>query len=387
MGMRDEWITLITKLADPVLTIFVERRQDMPAQGDATRKHFMYLEALGRLLCGMAPWLELGGDDTEEGKLRQKYAEMAREAIDAATDPASPVYCNFTDELPSLKRPYAAQPIVDAAFLGQAFLRAPEALWGKLEPRVKSNVISAFKTVAKIRCFRSNWLLFSGMVETALDMMGGKADMMHVDYGLFAFTNWYKGDGIYGDGELFSFDYYNSFVIHPMLLDITAHMTGKYTDREEEMRAFQQKVVRHAKRYAAIQEKLINADGTFPAVGRSLTYRCGAFHLLAQAAYQHLLPDGLSPAQVRCALNAVIKKCLEAPGTFDGNGWLQLGLYGYQPGMAEVYISTGSLYLCSTAFLPLGLPAGDDFWSGADEKWTAQKIWSGEDFRADHSEN
>ena len=85
MGMRDEWITLITKLADPVLTIFVERRQDMPAQGDATRTHFMYLEALGRLLCGMAPWLELGGDDTEEGKLRQKYAEMAREAIDAAT--------------------------------------------------------------------------------------------------------------------------------------------------------------------------------------------------------------------------------------------------------------------------------------------------------------
>ena len=47
--------------------------------------------------------------------------------------------------------------------------------------------------------------------------------------------------------------------------------------------------------------------------------------------------------------------------TFDKNGWLQIGVYGHQPGVAEVYISTGSLYLCSEAFLMLGLPPGDPF--------------------------
>ena len=33
-------------------------------------------------------------------------------------------------------------------------------------------------------------------------------------------------------------------------------------------------------RYAAVQERLIAPDGTFPALGRSIAYRCGAFHLL-----------------------------------------------------------------------------------------------------------
>jgi hypothetical protein len=35
-----------------------------------------------------------------------------------------------------------------------------------------------------------------------------------------------------------------------------------------------------AKRYAAVQERMIGPDGTFPPIGRSLAYRCGAFHLL-----------------------------------------------------------------------------------------------------------
>jgi len=118
-----------------------------------------------------------------------------------------------------------------------------------------------------------------------------------------------------------------------------------------------------AKRYAAVQERLIAPDGSFPAVGRSIAYRCGAFHLLAQAALRHALPDGISPAQVRGALTAVSRRSLEAPGTFDADGWLRIGFCGHQPGIGETYISTGSLYLCSVGLLPLGLPASDDFWS------------------------
>jgi hypothetical protein len=66
-------------------------------------------------------------------------------------------------------------------------------------------------------------------------------------------------------------------------------------------------------------------------------------------------------------------------------GWLRIGLCGHQPGIGEGYISTGSLYLCATALLPLGLPASDAFWSGAAQPWTAVKAWSGQPFPIDHA--
>ncbi|MEY4917589.1 MAG: hypothetical protein RL616_1502, partial [Verrucomicrobiota bacterium] len=36
---------------------------------------------------------------------------------------------------------------------------------------------------------------------------------------------------------------------------------------------------------------------------------------------------------------------------------------------------------------PLGLPPTDEFWSAPAAKWTAQKIWSGENLPADHALN
>jgi len=102
-----------------------------------------------------------------------------------------------------------------------------------------------------------------------------------------------------------------------------------------------------ARRYAAVQERLIAPDGSFPPIGRSIAYRCDAFHLLAQTALRRALPDGVSPAQVRSALTAVIRRSIEAPGTLDADGWLRIGFCGHQPGIGESYISTGSLYLCS----------------------------------------
>ena len=83
-------------------------------------------------------------------------------------------------------------------------------------------------------------------------------------------------------------------------------------------------------------------------------------------------------------MTAVLHRCMDAPGTFDKNHFLTIGLCGHQPGLGEPYISTGSLYLCTSALLPLGLPESDPFWSGADEPWSGVKIWSGEDYPADH---
>jgi len=186
---------------------------------------------------------------------------------------------------------------------------------------------------------------------------------------------------MYGDGPDFHWDYYNSFVIQPMLVDILQELTRHRKNYEKTYET----VVKRAKRYADIQEKLISPEGTFPAIGRSLPYRFGAFQLLAQMTLQHRLSDGLKPAQVRSALSAVIQRMIEAPGVFDSKGWLTIGFMGHQPDIAESYISTGSLYLCSVGLLPLGLPVGDPFWADAPQEWTAKKIWSGQDFPADHA--
>jgi hypothetical protein len=97
------------------------------------------------------------------------------------------------------------------------------------------------------------------------------------------------------------------------------------------------------------------------------------------------LPDGVSPAQVRSALTAVIRRSIDAPGTFDANGWLTIGLAGHQPDLGEGYISTGSLYLCATGLLPLGLPASDEFWSAPAADWTAKAIWAGKNSKADRA--
>jgi len=211
--------------------------------------------------------------------------------------------------------------------------------------------------------------------------MGEAWDRMRVDYAIRQHDEWYKGDGLYGDGPTLHCDYYNSFVIHPMLLEVLDAVSGV----DKSWAGLRDPILQRAQRYAAIQERLISPEATYPAIGRSLAYRFGAFHALALMALRKQLPAAVAPEQVRCALTAVIKKSIEASGTFDDHGWLRVGLCGHQPSIGESYISTGSLYLCSTALLPLALPPTDPFWAGPPKKWTAQKVYAGEDVPADHA--
>ena len=371
---RKFMIETMLKIADPVLEALSQNqlKATMPVETapgqEASRREVTYLEAFGRLIGGMAPWLELGADNTVEGKLREKYILLVRKCIHNATDSTSADFMNFTK---------GGQPVVDAAFFAHALLRAPKQLWEPLDADTKANVIRQLKATRIIRPGYSNWLLFSAMIETAIYKFDTGADFMRIDYAVKSHENWYKGDGIYGDGPDFHWDYYNSFVIQPMLLDIT-----NLALRDKKL--YQQFLTR-ATRYAEIQERLISPEGTYPPIGRSLTYRFGAFQLLSQVALQKNLPQEILPEQVRCALYTVVKNQIEAPGTFDKNGWLTIGVYGHQPGLGETYISTGSLYLCSQVFLVLGLPADDSFWAKPNADWTQKKLWSGQPVQIDHA--
>ena len=377
-SMRSDWVDLLIKIADPVLrsgaagSLFEAMPVEAAPGQEADRRGVSPLEALARTLSGIAPWLESTALTGAEETQRSRSLALAQQAIAKAVEPGAPSYLRFG---------VARQTVVDAGFLSLAMARAPRTLLHALPDPVKRHLADALRATRRQMPPFNNWLLFAAMVEACLSQLGEDWDRERVDYALREHATWFLGDGIYGDGPHFHADNYNSYVIHPFL----AALIEVVGDKEPAWAAMKKPIVERAKRFAALQELSINPDGSFPPIGRSITYRCGAFHHLADAALRRQLPEHLSPAQVRCALNAVMERTLLARGTFDAKGWLAIGLAGHQPSLGETYISTGSLYLCTTAFLPLGLPPTDPFWSGPAEKWSSLRIWSGEDHPADHA--
>jgi len=378
---REQWLFYMDKVARPVMSNIAadKLKETMPVMLSKTidnaenRKKVAYLEAFGRTLCGISPWLNGEGGTSKEVALRKQYREWALKGIANAVDTTKSDYLRWT----------GGQPLVDASFFAFALVRCPW-LWENMNAALRNKVVVALKATQSTIPVYTNWILFSGMIEAFFCKYNLPYDAVRIEYGIREFSqHWYVGDGMFSDGMHFAMDYYNSYVIQPYLTNIMDAVGTK----NESFKWFLPKLERITARYAELQERSINTDGSYPVFGRSIVYRGGAFHQLSDMALLHKLPPSLDPAQVRCALTAVIKKTLDAPGTFTKDGWLTIGLCGPQPDLADFYITTGSLYMCTTIFLPLGLPADDPFWKNADLPWTAQKIWSGADVKRDHSIN
>jgi hypothetical protein len=312
-----------------------------------------------------------GADAAEEAE-RARLADFAIKALTNATDSAAPDHLDFTA---------GAQNLVDAAFLALGLARSRKAIWEKLDQTIRERLIASIARTRRFKPGQNNWLLFSAMVEAFLASVGAEWNAVPVETAFRAHEQWYHGDGAYGDGPEFHWDYYNSYVIQPFLLEVVDLMSPV----TNQWAALRVPILERAVRFAAVQERLIAPEGRYPLLGRSITYRCGAFHHLAAMALRRELPEGMAAAQVRGALWAVISRTLGSPETFDPDGWLRVGLAGWQPSLAESYISTGSLYLCTTAFLPLGLSPTDLFWSAPAAPWTSAMAWAGRDLGADHA--
>lgn len=377
---RLAWVESMIKIARPVLENLAAGtlKQNMPFESlsnNPLRKDVSYLEAVGRTICGISSWLELGPDNTEEGRLRKYFIDLVVKGIKNAVNQESTDYLVFDNRF--------SQPLVDAAFLAEGILRAPTQIWNRLDKDTQNRLVNELKKTRSINMpLINNWALFASMIEAALLEFTGEYNAERLNYGINCFRDkWYKGDAWYGDGMPFHLDYYNSFVIHPMLTEVLSVMK-KHNLEGSSFLSEQQ--IRHS-RFAQQLERMISPEGCYPVIGRSITYRFGSFHALADAALLHLLPENLNPAQVRCALTAVMKRQLCYPCTFDDNGWLRVGYAGCQINMGEEYINTGSVYLCMSMFLPLGLPESDPFWSNPPVDWTSLKAWSGVDVGADHA--
>lgn len=280
---RELWCDILYKMAVPVLSNMSEGKlqEVMPVEvspiWDGRPQKVTYMECFGRLMSGLAPWLSLPDDDTEEGKMRKQLREWALKSYAHAVDPKS------------------------------------------------------------------------------------------------------KDPG-------FSFDYYNSFSIHPMYVECIEIITHKGTKKLWNMdNANYPRALKRMQRYGMILERLISPEGTFPVFGRSMTYRTGVFQPLALLAWREQLPEELPNGQVRAAMTAVIKRMFSDERNYGKEGFLTLGFNGSQPQMADRYTNNGSLYMASLAFLPLGLPANHPFWTDAPLSWTSKKAWEGEEFPRDHA--
>jgi hypothetical protein len=83
---RAYWLGVVDRLATPVLEHLSRRelRKAMPVEtpGDAAKlRQYTHLEAIARLLVGLAPWLAAKGLDGPEAKQQRRFAELARQRI------------------------------------------------------------------------------------------------------------------------------------------------------------------------------------------------------------------------------------------------------------------------------------------------------------------
>ena len=383
---RRYWADLAYRLAEPVLRNMSkgELKKNMQVEvsptWDGRDVSVTYMECFGRLMSGIAPWLALPDDNTEEGKRRKQLREWALKSYAHAVDPESPDYLLWRNE---------GQPLVDAAYIASSFLRAPEQLWQPLDEVTKKRYIEEFKQLRRIDPPYTNWLLFSAMVETFLLSIDESYDQFRIHIALRKINEWYVGDGWYADGSRFAFDYYNSYVIQPMYIQVLETVVNKkirLRDRSLESVAADLEIAqKRMQRFGIILERLISPEGSFPAFGRSMTYRMGVFQPLSMLSLRTFLPQELPEGQVRSALTAAMKRMFAQEGNFNEKGFLQLGFVGHQTDLADWYTNNGSLYITSEVFLPLGLAANHSFWTSEPLEWTQKKAWSGKAFPKDHA--
>lgn len=378
---RAYWVDLLYKMAAPVLSNMAEGNLqknmivEVSPNWDGRNKGVTYMETFGRLMAGIAPWLSLPDDETDEGMKRKQLRDWALKSYRNAVDPESPDYLLWRGH---------GQALVDAAYIAESFLRGYDALWLPLDDTTKSRYIEEFSQLRRVDPPYTNWLLFSSTIEGLLAKAGAQFDEYRVNSAIRKVEEWYTGDGWYADGPEFAFDYYSSYVFHPMYLETLQALKDSKAYTRIHYSNYYNRALRRAQKYSIVLERLISPEGTFPVFGRSIPYRMATMQPLALMAWYEKLPAGLTNGQVRSALTAVMHRMFDDKENFNEGGFLTIGFAGRQPNIADWYTNNGSLYMTSLSFLPLGLPATHPFWTDAQQPWTSQKAWSGQPFPKDH---
>ena len=378
---RRYMVDLLAKMATPVLAPMSRGKlqagwtPELSPTWDGRNAKVAYLEAFGRLIGGIAPWLSLTDDTGPEGKLRATLRQQALASFAHAVDPASPDYLLWNE---------APQALVDSAYFTNALLRAPQ-IWKALDKTTQQRIVMEIKGLRRFSPPYTNWLLFAAMNEAFLLSIGEQWDPVRIDLAIRKINEWYVGDGWYADGPRFHFDHYGSYVIHPMLVEILEVLlaTGaKFNSLDAT--ALLEQAYKRMQRYGEHLERLVGPEGSYPPIGRSLTYRTSVFQPLGLLAWRKRLPPSLPEGQVRAATLAAQRAVFQFPTNFDSKGYLSIGFTGHQPKLGDWYSNAGSMYIASESLVALGLPPSDSYWTCSALPWTSKKAFSGQDFPKDY---
>jgi len=376
-------VDLLGRMARPVLGRMArgqlqrEWQPELSPTWDRPNPKVAYMEAFGRLVDGIAPWLALPDDPSAEGRLRAALREQALESYVHGVDPKSPDYLLWMTG--------QGQPLVDSAYFTSALLRAPEALWKPLDSGTRQRIVTQIQGLRNVSPPYSNWLLFAALNEAFLLAVGAQWDPLRIDLAVRKFNEWYVGDGWYADGVRFHFDHYNSYVIHPMLtqiLEVLVATDASFNSLRPKELLPQQ--YRRMQRYGEELERMIGPDGAYPAIGRSLTYRTAVHQPLGLLAWHKRLPAKLPEGQVRAATVAAQRRVFADSSNFNAEGFLTIGFTRHQPSLGDVYSNAGSMYIAAESLIALGLPAHDSYWTAPPLPWTMRLAYSGEDFPKDY---
>ena len=359
--MYERWLAYLEKIALPVLSSFAEKTvtRDLCVEFGQNRKSInteqcAHIEMFCRTVLGVAPVLDpsLPNAYPQFAERYVRLKSLAVRAIESAFDGYLVLECG--DQL-----------LVEAALLCYAFLRYPH-VYALCSAKTQVAVLTMLRKAYGYPPHANNWILFSCIVGLFLYRQTGVPGLRGIQTHLITLESWYVGDGWYKDGA-FHMDYYNSYIIYPMLLEVLGNF--KHTSYDL--------VLKRAQRHCEFLERLIGCDGRFPYFGRSAVYRCAAFHCLSNIACKTALPVGLEYGGVRDALTAVIGQFFEGGQNFTERGFLTLGFNGAQPMIADTYSNTGSTYFALVVFEPLRLPPTHPFWSAPDAPWTQARLWNG----------
>jgi hypothetical protein len=296
------------------------------------------IEAFARTFCGIAPALQVAWESNVE------YVQILKRFI----------HCGIQHLAKSAP---TDQLLVEAAYISLAFIRCPKA-WHSLSFLSKQGILSFLEEAKSYNIRMNNWVLFPAMIETFLQVFEQAGNQNFVQLALMQIEDWYKGDSLYGDGRKLQVDYYNSYCIHPMILEIVLQWESKINFG---VTIYKQRAVR----YAEILEHMISPEGTFPIQGRSSAYGFAAFaHLsdmLRRSSDEIYLPFDVAAAQQGMTL------CLK-----------KMQLMNFE---TEEYISAGSHFICAMSFAHLAIPQSKDqqhqVWSTEPSAWTQKKYWNG----------
>jgi hypothetical protein len=354
---KDIWIKYFNKIINPIFNNFNKnnfqeefiKNAEYGNYWDKRPKEWSFMELICRILVGLSFHLE---------KNKELFNQSIK-IIYRIFDEQDKLFINWIHNKEN------RQPMVEIAYLCQTFLNCPK-LWQEI--KIKNKILKTMEMISLIEPYQNNWILFETLILIFLqknNIITDKIKNNKIYQNLEQFDKLYIGDGWYSDGKSFMFNYYNSFVIYPFLLQI--HLELKHPKLKIIIERMQLQTI--------FLEKFIHPDGTFPIFGRSPVYRLACFNCLTYLIYYNLLPKELNYGNIRELLTKIIINFFEGNQNFTKENYLTLGFNGNQKEIANNYSNTGSCYLTLIPFMVLNLEDNHPFWKENKEKEKEKSSW------------